>query len=151
MGGPMRAMITIFTLKDDLEQWRIEKFFQALMHELYEGHKYLNATDVSIIMLLRLIKRSAIIQNIMAKQTKRYGWIIEYIACRKEGTTIPNSMVYKSKAANLPFQNAGDIGFHAASSSLPQKSPFVVPKETWEGYLTYARMIISGKLINSGS
>ena len=36
--GPMRAMITIFTLKDDLEQWRIEKFFHALMHELYEGH-----------------------------------------------------------------------------------------------------------------
>ena len=65
--GPMRAIMTVLTLDDGLEKWRVEKFFPAVMNELLDDHRYLNATDVALVMLLRIMKRSSLVQNIMSK------------------------------------------------------------------------------------
>ena len=104
--GPMRAIMAMFTTDDGLDKWRVEKFFPAIMNELLDDHKFLNATDVAMVMLLRMMKRSPLVRNTIAAHTKQYGWIVEYMTCRMEGKTIPNSVVFKSKAANASHHAA---------------------------------------------
>lgn len=98
------------------------------MSIIRENCRYLNATDVSIVMLLRIMTRNPAARAFLRKNSKEYSWILTYIELRRD-----------SKPFNGSVQNKGKVSVKSVAVAN------VVPREVMEKHIVIARMVFSDR------
>lgn len=128
-----RAAMMLLSEEDELTRWRLENTMSLLAEQIFEVKNYIIATDISVIMYLRIVKYIPLAREWFAKKKDSVVWIEQYLKIRKEGNVLQNSVSYKNKLLNKP------------TSKAPR---FLVPQENFDKYHLHARMAQVGRAIS---
>ena len=83
---PFRAAMILFSVEDRFSDSRVTGLMIPMLNMMYKFHRYVNSTDISVMMLLRLAKKYTRVAGFLRNNWKSYSykWLVEYCSIRNE-------------------------------------------------------------------
>ena len=125
-----RASLLLLSEEDELCRLRTETLIPPMLNQIFDLRHFTLATDVSLIMFLRLVKYVSTVREFVVRNRDEYSWIVKYFEIRKEDQFIQNSVLYKNKALNKQ------------TSKAPKS---VVAQRAMDSNLFNARLALAGR------
>ena len=103
---PLRGALLLCKISDGLTGWRVSHVMQQIITEIKSNLQFLNASDVSLTMFLRICKYCPIAAEwFRLNYSARLTWIESYLMTRKSGMSPQKSSLWKP--IKTPSSNAG--------------------------------------------
>jgi len=112
----------------------VDALLLPLLETIDHGYSYLNATDVSLVMLVRMMRRVPLVRRHMSRNINSYVRITEYWRYRRENIPIQGTTLSKNKSVQAAHTKV------AATSLLP-----CVPREVMQRAWTWFNLLLASE------
>jgi len=119
---PLRCAMLLCDISDGIKGWRVSHVLQQVITEIKSNMQYVNASDVSITMFLRICKNTHVAAEwLRLNFSARLTWVESFLCTRKGGMLPQRGIVWK------PIKTASGT---SGSAQALDKSPQTVVAQT---------------------
>jgi ubiquitin C-terminal hydrolase len=121
--APIRCAMVLCQIKDSIQGWRVSYVMQQVVIEIKSNIQYVQATDTSITMFLRICKHApASVEWFRLNYSARLTWLENYLLTRKGGILPQKSMLWKpiktASGSNSKVVDKSPQGIAAATAAV---------------------------------